>query len=289
MPGLPTFAGQQPEPPDRARVVIVSAPYEGTVSYGRGAAAGPAAIIAASRYLELYDEELGRDGSACGILTAPALALAGLAPAKAAELVEREIARWLAAGKFPVLLGGEHSVSLGAIRAAHARHPQVGVLQLDAHADSRTSYHGEPYSHACVMGWARQTVERSAAVGIRSLGLEEAARLQQPDHRVFFAHEYPDLAQVTESVLAALPAEVYLTIDVDFFAPHVIPATGTPEPGGYEWYPTLDLLRAVFSRKRVVGFDVVELAPLPGLAYPDFTVAKLVYRMIGWLGLKRAA
>lgn len=282
------FAGSAPDPA-RARVVVVSAPYEGTVSYGRGTAAGPAAIIDAARYLELYDEELQRDTSRCGIITAPALALAGLEPEQAAAAVQAEIAHWLGQGKFPVLLGGEHSVALGAIRAVHARHPGMGVLQLDAHADSRTSYHGVACSHACVMGWVRQVVRQTVAVGIRSLGNDEAPGLQQPDHRVFMAHEHPDLATVLEPALAGLPEEIYITLDVDFFAPHVMPATGTPEPGGYEWRPALDFLREVFRRKRVLGFDVVELAPLPGLTYPDFTVAKLVYRMIGWLGFDRAA
>ncbi len=285
---MPAFAGRQTDPA-QARVVIVSAPYEGTVSYGHGAAGGPAAILAASTKLELYDEELGTEPAAIGIHTAPALALAQLAPAAAADAVEAEVARWLAQGKIPVMLGGEHGVSVGAIRAIRQRYPRVGVLQLDAHADSRTVYFDEPYSHACVMGWARQTVDRTAAVGIRSLGPEEAAGLQQPQHRVFLAHEHPDVTRLVEPVLAALPDEIYLTIDVDYFAPHVMPATGTPEPGGYEWYPTIDFLRAVCARKRVVGFDVVELAPLPGLHYPDFTTAKLIYRLIGWLGRNRAA
>lgn len=270
-----------------AFAVVASAPYEGTVSYGGGTARGPQAIIDASASLELYDEELDRVTADCGIHTAPPLALDGLAPAAMADAVAAEVRRWLARDKFVVLLGGEHSVTGGAIRPVAEKFPGVGVLHLDAHGDTRQVFHGTPHSHACAMARVHDHVRQTVSIGIRALGEEERASLHHPERKIFLAHAWPDLAALTEPVLAALPDTIYLTIDLDFFAPHVIPATGTPEPGGYEWYPTMALLREVFKRKRVVSCDVVELAPLAHLSYPDFTAAKLVYKLIGWAAARR--
>lgn len=268
---------------ERARLVVLPAPFEGTVSYGSGTARAPQAILDASEQLELYDEELGCEPFRSGIWTAPPLALECLGAEAAADAVGARVGQLLDDGKWVVTLGGEHSITAGAVRAASSRNPGLCVVQLDAHADLREAYQGQRFSHACAMA---RCLEHAPvhAIGIRSYSCEEAQRIRAglDAYRVFHAWEL-DTADWSERVLQGIRGRpVYLTIDVDAFDPSIVPATGTPEPGGLAWRPTLRFLDALFRASPVVAADVVELAPIPGLCHPDFTVARLVHKLIGW-------
>jgi agmatinase len=266
---------------ETAKAVVLPAGFEATTSYGTGTKDGPEAILRASRSVELYDDELEWEPCEVGIATAPAWEFDRATPERPIEQVEALIDGALVAGKFPVLLGGEHAITLGGVRAALARHPGLGVLQLDAHADLRDSYEGSPYSHACVM---RRVAEIAPIVawGIRSLSAEEAAWRPERPYRRFGAEQVLSDPDATAAAVAALPPEVYVTIDLDVLDPSAMPAVGTPEPGGPGWYDLLRLLRAVFAARQVVAVDVVELAPIPGMIAPDFLAAKLVYKVIGY-------
>jgi agmatinase len=268
---------------DRARVVVLPAPYEGTVSYGAGAARGPQAILDASEQLELFDEELGYEPFRCGIWTAPALALSSEVPERAVDLVAARVGALLDDRKWVVTLGGEHSITAGAVRAAVERYPGLHVVQLDAHADLRDSYQKQRFSHACAMA---RCLEHAPvhAVGIRSYSRQEVESMRAAGDRYRVVHAWETgSAGWIERVLGPVRGTpVYLTIDVDAFDPSIVPATGTPEPGGLAWRPALELLAALFHTAHVVAADAVELAPIPGLSHPDFTVARLVHKLIGW-------
>ncbi len=274
---------------DNAAVVIVPVPYESTVSYQGGTKGGPDAIIAASRYLELYDQELDAEPADAGVATLPALHLTSAGPEKAiAELRQAYSTLLDAAGqRLVITLGGEHSISSAPILAHAARlgeAERLSVLQFDAHSDLREEFEGSPYSHASVM--ARCVADADiVAAGIRALTSEERRLIDRtPAITAIFAEEMVDDDAWVQRAMDALGDPVYITFDVDYFDPALMPATGTPEPGGGEWYPALRLLRRVFNERRVVGADVVELAPAPGNAAPDFLVAKLIYKMIGYHG-----
>lgn len=267
---------------DEAGVVILPVPYEATVSYMGGTRFGPRALIHASRFVELYDHELDAEPYTVGIHTLPELLLTGAGPGQAMRELRRAFDALLESGKFVVMLGGEHSVS-GPPILAHADRlgrRKLSVLQLDAHADLRTEYEGTPHSHACVMHTVHERV-RIVQAGIRSLTADERALQRRTRMTVVFGHELtsPDWE---DRILAALGRDVYLTIDVDYFDPSLMPSTGTPEPGGGLWDPTIRLLDRLFRERNVVGADVVELAPLPGIVAPDFLAAKLVYKLIGF-------
>lgn len=266
---------------ENSRVLILPVPYEQTTSYQGGTRNGPAAILAASRYLELYDEELDRELHAVGIHTLPELEPHMAGPEQMVRRIQEAVSPLLEGGRMVVLLGGEHSCSVGAVSAYGERYPQLSVLHLDAHADLRDSYQDTPYSHACTM---RRIVEHVPAVhvGLRSLSLEEMDLIRRERLPVIFAREVLQGKGWQEKVLAHLSPEVYLTIDLDVLDPSIMPSVGTPEPGGLLWEPVVGLIREVARQKRIVGFDVMELAPLPGLVAPDFLAAKLVYKVIGY-------
>jgi agmatinase len=273
---------------DGAAVVIMPVPYEATTSFGGGTGGGPAAIIEASRYIELYDQELDGEPYEVGIATLPALSLTGAGPADAIADLRSAYERVLDAGpgKFVIMLGGEHSITSAPVLAWADRLQQEGrrltVLQFDAHTDLRPEYEGSPYSHAAVMHRVHDRVE-IVAVGIRAMTADEMRLVRRSDNiHVFLADDIHDGDAWMDDVMSRLGDDVYITFDVDAFDPSLVPATGTPEPGGLQWYPVLKLLRRVFAERVVHGADVVELAPLPGLAAPDFLVAKLIYKMIGY-------
>lgn len=275
-----------------ADVVILPVPYEATVSYQGGTRRGPAAIIEASRYIELYDQELDAEPASVGVVTLPALHLSTAGPEKAVRELREAYDRVLdAAGeRLVVLLGGEHSVS-SAPALAHAARLGAGerlsILQFDAHSDLRPEYEGSPFSHASVMARCAEAAD-IVAVGIRALTREERDRIRgAAGITTVFAEEMWDNEAWIDRALDALGDTVYITFDVDYFDPALMPATGTPEPGGPGWYPTLKLLRRVFAERNVVGVDVVELAPFPGNAAPDFLTAKLIYKMIGYRAAAR--
>jgi len=269
---------------ETARAVILPVPYDRTATYRKGAAAGPAALIAASCNLELYDEELGLDTYRVGIHTAQPVSGNDVPPETMVRQVEEAVSRYLEQGKLVVTVGGEHSVTEGAVAAYHRRHPRMTVVQLDAHADLRDEYEGSKHNHACVMRRVRELCP-TVAVGVRSLSREEADHLTSRPARIISGRRVAEGRDWFGEALESAGDEVYVTVDLDFFDPAALPGTGTPEPGGGGWYTTLAFLNALSHRSRMVGFDIVELAPLPGHPSSDFLAAKLLYRMLGYVCL----
>ena len=268
----PRFLEIEPEyyEPKKARFVVIPCPHEATVSYGRGTKHGPAAILRASQQVETFDHELGFEPyKRAGIYTEKQSTV---------DSLRSTVADAIKANKIPVILGGEHSLTPYAVKPLAQKYPDLSVLQLDAHADLRDSYRGKKNSHACAM---RRVLEICPVVqaGIRSISSEEYA----------WAKGSGQLAKIhwagkmdAGRIVRQLKKQVYITIDVDVFDPAVIPATGTPEPGGLFWPEIIGILRKVCASRQVVGFDVVELAPRKGEIAADFTIAKLIYKLIGY-------
>ncbi len=282
-PGLPYFGLTARESAyATSRVVVLPVPYGGTVTYGRGTERGPQAIRAASQQVELFDEETRREPYKVGIHSAQPLACARLRPERMVRVVERRVERYLKDGKFVVTLGGEHSISPGATGPYSRRFPGLTIVHFDAHSDLRESYQGTRHNHACAGARMREHA-RLVQIGIRAQCPEERAIIDRGEVWTLFAYQM-------QGVDWALPAletvndgsPVYVTIDLDYFDPSLMPATGTPEPGGGEWYPTLRFLRMLSERARIVGFDIMELAPLKGLHAPDFLAARLLYKLLGY-------
>ena len=280
--GLPfNFAGLEPEHSsfESSRVAVLPVPYDFSTSYQGGTRWGPQAILAASRNMEVWDDELGATYRA-GIHTLPELETTALGPGEMARRVEQAFDWIQTQAKLPVMLGGEHSITAGAVRAALKRHPKLSVLQLDAHADMRDRYLDSPDSHACVMRRIREMCP-AASVGIRSLSEEEAEHLKSHPAPIWNVRAFRKLGGNFKPILDALTDDVFITFDLDGLDPACLPGTGTPEPGGLDWYEASDLIGAVARAKRIVGFDVVELAPIAGNVASDFLAARMTYRMIG--------
>jgi agmatinase len=268
-----------------SRAVVFPVPLERTTSYEHGTRNGPAAILAASRNMELYDEELELEPyKEIGIHTLPAIDTAdGTLDEVISEIFTAQLGL-LEDDKFTVALGGEHSLTPPLVSATAKKFKNLSVLQIDAHADLRDEYQGNPASHACAM---RRVVEICPAVqvGIRSLSVEEAQAIPHLRTSVYWAKDIvrAPLKSWIAKVLADLSPNVYLTIDLDGFDPAFVPATGTPEPGGLDWMQVTSLIRAVADHKKIVGMDVVELLPQPGDHASDFLAAKLVYKCLGYI------
>jgi agmatinase len=269
-----------------SQIVVISAPLEKTVSYGKGTAIGPKEILNASHYVEFFDEELNRE--LCfekGICTLPELKLSKLPISKSIEKIYKEVAKHIDGGKFVVTLGGEHSLSVAPIKAHHERFENLSILQIDAHSDLRESYEGSKYSHASVMARVAEFNTKIVQVGIRAQSKEESDFRKKNSIRTFYAREiklgmYGDNWQ--ELVSRSLTDNVYITFDVDGFDPSFLTATGTPEPGGLFWDETMNLLKIIGLDKNIVGFDVVELAPSKSHTSSSFVAAKLVYKMLNY-------
>lgn len=269
----------------KAKACVIQAPYEGAVTYGKGTGRGPGAIIDASMHMELFDDELQSETHRQGIHTSPPLEFdSHTTPEKAASQVKNAVAEVLKANKFPVLLGGEHSLTIGAVKAAKEVAPELSVLYLDAHYDLRDEYKGSKYNHACV---ARRVHEVCPLVelGTRSLSREEKDFLNTfpSGLNVISVYDILETHDWKKQASRLLSKDVYITIDLDVLDPSLMPSVGTPEPGGIGWYEFLDLLKIVTKEKKIVGFDVVELSPKEGLAAPDFLAAKLIYRLLGYI------
>lgn len=280
------FLNLPPEDSDieTAKAVVIPFPYEATTSYRGGTKDGPAAILTASAQVELYDDELDWNPYEVGVATTGTVWPTKESYEAAMAQIEEVTAAAYAKGLFPIVLGGEHAISLGPARATKAKYPDVAVLQIDAHADLRTEYDETPYSHASAMCRLVDLGLPLVQVGIRNISEGEMKwwREKKPS-TIFWARDYCRGKHSVEEVLDALgDRPVYLTIDVDGLDPSVVPGTGTPEPGGLSWYQTLDLLKALFEKKNVVGCDVVELAPIGGENVSEFAVAKLIYKIIGY-------
>jgi agmatinase len=283
------FGGTLPQTAnfENARAVILPVPLESTTSYVPGTRNGPREILVASTHLELWDEETNSDVHAIGIHTLPEMELPFDDLGDIMAEIRRVTAAILEHDKFPIVLGGEHSITSPVVAAMAAKHPGLSVLQIDAHADLRESYMGTRFNHACAM---RRVLEHAPTtqVGIRSMSTEEAAVAATLPTRIFYDVNMRQNKNWIDEVVESLGKTVYITIDVDGLDPSVMPATGTPEPGGLSWYEMLALLRAVISARTVVGCDIVELSPLPGMAAPNFLCAKLLYKILTYQFTKPA-
>ncbi len=263
---------------NQAEVVILPVPYDATSTWIKGADKGPDAIIEASTHMELYDIETDSQVYRKGIYTAEPVDV-GMHPDGMVEAVREKVGHYIKHGKFVVVIGGEHSVSIGSVMAHVAQDKDITVLQLDAHSDLRDEYEGSKYNHACVMARIKELCP-IVQVGIRSMDFSEKQALNK--NRVFFAESIRRDKDWKKKVLSRLSDRVYITIDIDVFDPSVVPSTGTPEPGGLLWYDVLVLLRAVFDDKEVIGFDVVELCPDERNKASDFLAAKLIYKLLSY-------
>jgi len=263
---------------DAASIVVLPIPFDKTSTWQKGADKGPAAIIEASQYLEFYDIETDSEVLSKVIFTAQPISAAS--SASLMKKTDSAVIRYFEENKFVVALGGEHSVSVGVIKACAGQYENLSILHIDAHADSRDSYEGSRYNHACVIARAREYTKNIVSVGIRSMDVSERSCMDKK--RMFFAHEIYGSDTWIPKAVRLLSDNVYVTIDVDVFDPGIMPSTGTPEPGGLGWYQVLNLLRAVSKAKRIVGFDVVELCPSNAKA-PDFLAAKLVYTFLSYI------
>ncbi len=262
----------------QAGTVILPVPFDKTSTWGKGADKGPAAIIEASKYLELYDIETGIEVYRKGIYTAEPVDASS--SAALIKKTDSAVTQYLRDNKLVVSLGGDHSVSIGLIRAYARSFDDLSILHLDAHSDSRGSYEGSPYNHACVIARAREYTGKIVSVGIRSMDASELPGIDKK--KIFFAHEVQDSDKWIAKAIRQLSDTVYVTIDLDVFDPGIMPSTGTPEPGGLGWYQVMKLLHAVSKTKRVVGFDLVELCPSKSKA-PDFLAAKLIYTFLSYI------
>ena len=263
---------------DSARIVVIPVPYDHTSTWIKGADKGPAAIIEASTHMELYDIETDSEVYKKGIFTAGPVD-GQEHPEDMVKSASEQVRHYLQDNKFIVVLGGEHSVSLGPVRAHVEKDADITVLQLDAHSDLRDEYEGSRYNHACIMARIKELCP-IVQVGIRSMDSSEKQALDK--NRVTFAREISTNKKWIMNVLSKLSQNVYLTIDLDVFDPSIMPSTGTPEPGGLLWYDVLGLLRTVFENKNVVGFDVVEMCPDERNKAPDFLAAKLIYKLLSY-------
>jgi agmatinase len=269
---------------ENSEIVILPVPYDGTSTWVKGADKGPFALLEASSELELYDVETCGEVYRNGIFTHPPVEVAGIEPCEMVKKVKAVTSGLIDEGKFVVTIGGEHSVSTGPITAHSEKFDNMCVLQLDAHADLRKEYKGSPYNHACVMARVKEICP-FVQVGIRSMSAEEAAVMTRED--VFFAHEIKNSPDWISRVVDRLGLNVYVSIDLDVFDPAFLPSTGTPQPGGLDWFQVTSLLKAVSESKNIVGFDVVELCPHPSEKSSDMLAASLVYKTLNYVFMNR--
>ena len=269
----------------KSRFVIQQIPYEHTSSYLQGSAKGPAAIITASHFVEFYDEVLDTETFRhVGIATLPERNFENKIDADAIDLIQNETEKLLADNKFVVSFGAEHTVALGLVKAHAKKFSNLSILQIDAHSDLRDSYQGNKFSHACVMARVHELDVNIVQVGIRAQCKEEAELIKSSKNiSTFYVHQIRNDNNWIEKATDALTENVYITIDADGFDPSVVPAVGTAEPGGLFWEEVNQLLRNVVDKKNVIGFDIVEIAPSEGQILSEYTMAKLAYRLMGFI------
>ena len=277
------FGGLENQSYAKAKVAVFPIPFEATTSYMPGTKFGPQAIIEASRHMELYDIELKKDISKIGMYTLPELLSSKSSPEAAVREIEKAVSQLLNDKKFVLSLGGEHSITSGIVAAFKKKHRDLSVLQIDAHSDLRDEYEGTKFNHACAMKRVRDLGVSVTAVGIRSQEEAEADYIKEKKIKtIFYAPDLP-----IKKIISSLSKNIYLTFDLDGLDPSIMPSTGTPEPGGLGWYETLNLIKQVAKSKKIVGADIVELSPLPGIVFPDFLAAKLAYKIIGYSLLQK--
>ncbi|WP_431133809.1 agmatinase [Psychroserpens mesophilus] len=273
-----TYAGieDQYSKLDNSKIVLIPVPYDGTSTWQKGADKGPEAFLNASENMELYDIETETEVYKQGVFLAEAVT-ENKSPELMVDAVHKEVKKYIKKNKFVTTFGGEHSISIGTIRAFNECFDSLTVLQLDAHADLRKSYQGSKCNHACALYEASQSTNL-IQVGIRSMDVIETTVMDKD--KTYFAHEMAEDDNWMDSAIDQMTDDVYITIDLDAFDPSIMPSTGTPEPGGLLWFETLEFLRQVFEEKNVVGFDIVELCPNPKEKSSDFLAAKLYYKML---------
>ncbi|MCI0448251.1 MAG: agmatinase [Chlorobi bacterium] len=271
---------------ESSKIAILSCPYEKTTSYGKGAAKGPDAILKASHYVEFFDEETQKE--VCfshGIASLKPLAFGKLHGKKALDLIYKNVKSLIDEGKFVVTLGGEHSISTAPIKAHFDSYENLSILHFDAHSDLRDHYEESKYSHASFAARVAEFTTKITQVGIRAQCLEEFNFIKEKKINTFYAHQIRNEgfdSVFTEKIIDTLDKNVYITFDVDYFDPSIMPSTGTPEPNGFYWHETMKLLKKVCERRNLLGFDVVELAPRKNFPFPDFLTAKLVYKILNY-------
>lgn len=263
---------------DKSKIVLIPVPFDGTSTWQKGADKGFEAFIEASENMELYDIETDSEVYKNGISILNAITEKS-SPEAMVEAVHKSVQHQIKRNKFVTLFGGEHSISIGAIRAFYETYENLTVLHLDAHADLRKEYEGSKYNHACAVYEASQHTNL-IQIGIRSMDASE--KLTMDFEKVYFAHEIAQDNFWMDSALEQMTENVFITFDLDVFDPSIMPSTGTPEPGGLFWNETLEFLNKVFSEKNVVGFDIVELCPNSNNKAPDFLAAKLYYKMVSY-------
>jgi len=263
---------------EKSKIMLIPVPYDGTSTWGKGADKGPEAFLHASENMELYDIETDSEVYKQGIYLTDPITV-NESPEAMVKAVHEMTKTNIKRNKFVTLFGGEHSISIGAMRAFNECFDNLTVLQIDAHADLRKEYEGSKYNHACALYEANQNTNL-VQVGIRSM--EAIERTEMNEENVFFAHDMVNDDYWADKAIEAMSDTVYITFDLDGFDSSIMPSTGTPEPGGLFWYETLDFLKRVFDEKNVVGFDIVELCPNPNDKSSDFLAAKLYYKMLSY-------
>ncbi|MCX7877303.1 MAG: agmatinase [Ignavibacteria bacterium] len=267
-------------------IAILPCPYEKTTSYGKGTIKGPEAIIKASHYVEFFDEETAKE--VCfthGIVTLKPISFREQKAKEALGLIYNSVKALIEEGKFVITIGGEHTISTAPIRAHYEKYERLSILHFDAHSDLRNEYEGNKYSHACFAARVAEFTTKITQVGIRALCREEYDFIKDKKISTFFAHEIREHnfnEIVIDRIIETLDENVYITFDVDYFDPSLMPSTGTPEPNGFYWAETMRLLKKVCEKRNLVGFDVVELAPRKSFPFPDFLTAKLIYKIINY-------
>ncbi len=264
---------------EKASVVLYPVPYDATSTWGKGADKGPEAFLVASENMEVYDLESDTEVYKHGVFLENA-PNCDISPEEMVKMVKEKALSTFDSGKLFTMIGGEHSVSIGAIMAASEKYSNISVLQLDAHSDLRPEYLGTPFNHACALHWASKNTNL-VQVGIRSMDVVEKPFVKRLN--VFYAEDIAMRNDWQQEVIDKLGQDVYLTIDLDYFDPSIMPSTGTPEPGGLGWYPSLDLLKKLAKQRNIIGFDIVELAPKPESPASDFLAAKLYFKLLTYI------
>ncbi len=276
-----TLFGIEDQDYEKAKVVVLPVPYDSTSTFKVGSREGPHAIIEASRHVEFYSEELGRDVSKMGIYTLDELAPNFDSPKKMVDRIAKEVSLIMQDSKVPLLLGGEHTIAVGAVQAVAEKYKDFSVLHFDAHSDSYEEYFGTKYCHACIMARIREMCKSCYSVGVRSTTEEHvkkhaASTLYMKDIREMA------IKQVIERILKNTKKNLYVTIDLDVLDPSEMPSTGTPEPGGMRYNELKDILKGVLKERNLIGIDFNELCPIPGITAPNFLAAKLIYLALGY-------
>jgi agmatinase len=289
-----TFLDLRSLPVKEAEAVVLPIPYEGTTTYGAGTRGGPEAILAASRQVELWDEENNWDPSEkVALATAAPIYPEVSGPQAMLDKIRRVVQPWISQGKMILALGGEHTITVALVQAALTRYPDLTVVALDAHADMRESYDGSKFSHACTLRRVYESGRPLTLLGLRSYSQEEYQLLRvAPRFTMFKALDlfHREGLQAALDHLKAVPGPVYLTIDLDVLDPSIMPGVGTPEPGGLSYYHVVSFIETLASRGPIIGLDLVELAPIPGQRTSEFTAARLLYKAISYIyGSRRTA